>query len=111
MVERRGGIGLLGEELLEVGLLLGVRLKTRVTPRMGVSGARGPRSSARRTCGLSEPSRGTEGVSSMGPRMRGAGACAKVKSAESSRAETDESRASRGSLVMCSMIFESLQKV
>lgn len=77
-------------------------MKTRVTPRMGVSGARGPRSSERRTWGLSEPSSGMEGVSSMGPRMRGVGACAKVRLEERSRAEIDESR---WSLVMQNMIL------
>lgn len=46
----------------------------------------------------------------MGPRMRAAGACAKVTIGQRSRAETDESRASRWNVLMRSMIFGSLRK-
>src|SRR6185437_6493581 len=71
---------------------------------MGVWGARRPRSSERRTWGLSEPSSGTEGVSSMGPRIRGAGACPRRSIAGRTRAKADDSRASRRSVFIARVV-------
>ena len=45
----------------------------------------------------------------MGPRMRGAGACAKAGMEQRSRAETDESRASRRTVLMRSMFLSDNQ--
>ena len=60
-----------------------------------------------RTWGFSDPSSGTEGVSSMGPRMRGAGRCARARVEQKSRAETDESRVSLWSMLRWNMVLRA----